>query len=78
MQFHNSAIPSTTNWQTFCTLRNHVTKLNKKKKLYYETKINYIKNDNKNLWSTLNEVLGKKANSAPSFIQSDASFITTH
>jgi hypothetical protein len=30
----------------------------------------------KKLWSTLNEILGKKANSAPSFIESDGSFIT--
>ena len=34
------------------------------------------KNDSKKLWSTLNEILGKKANSAPSFIESDGSFIT--
>ena len=33
------------------------------------------KNDIKKLWSTLNEILGKKANSAPSFIESDGSFI---
>jgi hypothetical protein len=46
-----------------------VTKLNKnKKKLHYETKINDI---------TINEILDKKANSAPSFIESDRSFITT-
>ena len=32
---------STSDWQTYCKLRNHVTKLNKKKKkLHYETKIN--------------------------------------
>ena len=38
-----------TDWQTCCKLRNHVTKLNKKKKkLHYETKINYIKNGSKN------------------------------
>ena len=42
----------TTDWQTYCKLRNHETKLNKKKKkLHYETKINYIKNDSKKLWS---------------------------
>ena len=29
---------------TYCRLRNYVTKLNKKKKLYYEAKINDIKN----------------------------------
>jgi hypothetical protein len=30
----------------------------------------------KKLWSRLNEILGKKANSAPPFIESDGSFIT--
>ena len=40
-----------TDWQTYCKLRNHVTKRNKKKKkLLYETNINYIKNDSKKLW----------------------------
>ena len=39
---------SPTDWQTYSKLRNHVTKLKKmKEKLYYETKINYIKNDSK-------------------------------
>ena len=46
---------SPTDWQKYCKLSNHVTKLNKKKnKLHYETKLNYIKNDNKKLWGTLN------------------------
>ena len=46
-----------------CKLRSHVTELNKnKKKLYHETKINDLNNDSKKLWSTLNEMLGKKAN----------------
>jgi hypothetical protein len=54
----------TTNWQTYCTFRKHVTKLNKqKKKLQYETKINDINNDSKKPWSTLNRILCKKANS---------------
>ena len=45
----------TADWETNCKLRNHVTKRNKnKKKLYYESKINYTKNDSKTLWSTLN------------------------
>ena len=40
---------SPTDWQMYCKSRNHVTKLNRKKnKLYYETKINDIKNDSKN------------------------------
>jgi hypothetical protein len=37
---------STTDWQTYCKLRNYVTNLNKKKKLYYETKI-HLKIDSK-------------------------------
>jgi hypothetical protein len=45
----------TTDWQTYCKLRKHVTKLNKK--------IHYIKNDSKKLWSTLNYILDKKTNS---------------
>jgi hypothetical protein len=53
---------SPTDCQTYCKFRNHVTKLNKtKRKLHYETKINYIKNDRKKLWGTLNEMLGKKS-----------------
>ena len=66
---------SPTDWQTYCKLRNHVTKLNKNK-LYYEAKTNYIKNDSKKPRSTLNYIFGKKDNSAPSFIESDGSFIT--
>ena len=46
---------SSTDWQTYCKLRNHVTKLKKKKKkLHNKTKINYIKNDSKKFWGTLN------------------------
>jgi hypothetical protein len=55
---------SPTDWQTYCKLINHVTKLNKNK-LFYETKINSIKNSIKKCW-------GKK----PSFIESDGSFFT--
>ena len=52
----------TTDWKTYCKLRNPVSNLNeKKKKLYYETKINEIKNDGKKLWKTFNEILGKKS-----------------
>ena len=46
-------------WQMYWNLRNYVTKLNKNKKLYYETNINFIKM-RKNLWSTLNYIFGKK------------------
>ena len=48
-----------TDWQTYCKLRHHLTKLNKKKKVHNETKINDMKNDSKNLWSIFNEILGK-------------------
>ena len=65
----------TAGWQTCYKLRNPVTKLNKKKNKLYETKLHDIKNNSKNLWSTLNEILGKNANSAPSLIESDSSFI---
>ena len=37
---------------------------------------NYVKNDSKKLCCTFNDILGIKANSAPSFIESDGSFIT--
>jgi hypothetical protein len=53
---------SPTDWQTYCKLRNHVTKRNKNtNKLHYGRKINYIKNDSKKLWGTLNDILGKKS-----------------
>ena len=52
----------TADQQKYGNLKNHVTKLNKKKnKLHYETKINEIKNISKKLWSALNEILGKKS-----------------
>ena len=35
-----------------------------------------MKKDSKKLWRTENEILGKKENSAPPFIESDGSFIT--
>ena len=36
-----------TDWKTYCKLRHHLTKLNKKKKVHNETKINDMKNDSK-------------------------------
>jgi hypothetical protein len=47
---------SPTDWQTYCKLRNHLTKLNKMKINYImkQTKINYIKNASIKHWSTLN------------------------
>ena len=64
-------------WLTYRKLRKVVTKLNKKKKKsYYQTKINYIKHNVKKLWSTLNDIMGRKPNSPPSFIEVDGSFIT--
>jgi hypothetical protein len=34
-----------TDWQMYCKLRHHLTKLNKKKKLHNEPKINDMKNE---------------------------------
>ena len=55
-----------------------MTKLKKNiKKLHYETKINYIKNYSKKLWSTLNDILGWGWGELFfSFIELDGSFIT--
>lgn len=54
-----------------------MTEVNRKKnKVYYETKINNIKHDGKKLWSILNDIMGRKRNSAPSVIESEGSFIT--
>jgi hypothetical protein len=52
---------SPTDWQTYCKLRNHVTKLNKKtNKLHYETKTDYIKNDRKKVSGHLKWNFGEK------------------
>jgi hypothetical protein len=64
----------TDNWQTYCTLINHVTKLNKnKKKLFYETKISYIKNEGKKHCKLC--FLGGKGELS-CFMDSDGSVIT--
>lgn len=40
---------------------NSVTNMNSQEiKLYYENRINDIKNDSKKLWNTLNDILGRK------------------
>ena len=46
------------------------------KKLYYEAMLNDINNNGKKRWSTLNEIMGRKTNWSPSFIESDGLFIT--
>lgn len=56
--------------------RNYITKLNKKKKkLYYENIIN-IKHDSKKMWNILNDIMGRKSKSTPSFLKSEGHFIT--
>lgn len=63
--------------QEYCKLRNLVTKLNKsKKKEYYKQRISEVKNDGKKLWTTMNEIMGRKSSTSSSFIQSDGVFIT--
>ena len=61
---------------TYCKLRNYVTKLNKKKKLIMKPRSMIQRMMEKKHWSTLNEIMGRKTNSTPSFIQSDGLFIT--
>lgn len=64
-------------WQVYRKLRNFVTKLNKKKKkVYYENKINEIKNDSRKVWSTLNSLMGKSHRSTPSFLETEGHFLT--
>lgn len=36
----------------------------KKKNLYYQTRINEVKNDSKQLWKTINNALGRGSNTA--------------
>jgi hypothetical protein len=38
-------VANKSDWLTYCKVRNYVTELNKNKKLYYEAKINDVKND---------------------------------
>lgn len=53
-------------------MRNKVTKLNGKKKHF----ITERKNDGNKLWKTLNEVMGRAKNNAPSFIEVNGIFST--
>lgn len=64
-------------WETYCKLRNQVTKINRKnKKMFFKLKINECKYDGKKLWSTLNDVMGRKPSQTPSFIDAGDSFLT--
>lgn len=63
--------------QKYCERRNKVTKLNrKKKKVYYQNKIQERKNDGNKLWKTLNEIMGRGKNNNPSFIEVNGAFLT--
>ena len=65
-----------TDWKSYCSLRNQVTKVNRKKKSrYYQNRINEIKNDGKKLWKTLNDIMGRSGDNSPSFLESDGTFI---
>lgn len=46
----------------YCTLRNHVTKVNRvKKKKYFQKRIDDSGTDSKRMWNVLNEIMGKKS-----------------
>ena len=56
---------------------NYATKLNiKKKKTHHEKVFNNIKHDSKKLWNTLNNIMGRKSRSIPSFLESEGLIIT--
>lgn len=62
---------------TYCTLRNRVTKLNKaKKKEYYKQRISNAKHDGKQLWNTLNEIMGRNKNGCAPFVEANGEFLT--
>lgn len=64
-------------WQVYCKYRNFVTSLNKrKKKLYYEDRIKNINNNSKKLWSVLNDVMGRRRNITPSYLEKEGLFLT--
>ena len=64
-------------WQVYRKLRNHIVTINKKKKrLYYENKINAVGNDKKKMWSVVNDMLGRQQSSGQSYIEVDGSFLT--
>lgn len=45
----------------YCTLRNYVTKVNRvKKRKYYQKRISDSGTNHKQIWSVLNEIMGKK------------------
>ena len=61
----------------YCQLRNQVTKMNQiMKKEYYKSRINNVKQDGRELWKTLNEIMGRKATGGVSFVESEGRFLT--
>ena len=67
----------TQQWDLYRKLRNFVTKLNKiKKNNYYKNRIENAKLDSRKIWNTLNELMGKKANQIPSFLETEGNILT--
>ena len=61
----------------YCKLRNHVTKINRvSKKEYYKNKINDSKNNGKQLWKILNQIMGRSSHHTNSFIEINGAFLT--
>ena len=65
-------------WQAYRSLRNIITKLNRrKKKYYYHSKFEECHGDSKKLWRVLNDAMGRsKMAKTPSFIELNGEFIT--
>lgn len=64
-------------WEKYCKLRNRVTSINRKKrKTHFHQRIYENKSDGKKLWATINNVLGKKPNKTPAFVETENTFLT--
>ena len=64
-------------WDTYRKMRNYVTKLNKaKKRAHYQNKIVQARLDGNMMWKTLNEMMGRKGKSTPSFIEVNGQYLT--
>ena len=61
----------------YCQLRNQVTKLKRSmQKEYYMQRINAVKQDGKELWIILQEIMGSRTIGGASFVESEGMFLT--
>ena len=64
--------------ETYCKLRNVVTKLNKNtKREHYQQKLSDAKNNSKEIWKTLNEIMRRKSNMGNTYVDCEGVFFIT-